>query len=171
MKASSPSLSQLALPFPPLSSSSSSSFFHYAHNGAFELTLLVGWLAIDCLKEVIESVTLIHCFTPTTTGQDCNVKHWALFSMKWPGMSPSGQFPTFSSTSALILKLCDINHYQFKGNCLTVRTRHHVEVSNHGLVFTTIYIRVHQPFWASKSNSLYSTLAGARCRSLTSGCL
>ena len=47
-----------------------------------------------------------------------------------------------SSTSALVLNLCDIYHYQLKGSCLSVPACHHVEVSNHGLAVIIIIITI-----------------------------
>jgi len=46
-----------------------------------------------------------------------------------------------SSTSALVLNLSDINHYQLKGSCSSVPACHHVEASNHELA-TIIFIIV-----------------------------
>ena len=72
---------------------------------------------------------LIHSFTTRITRQSCSVSHWACSSLKGPSWTVCHR----PSTPALILNLCDINHYQLKGSCLSVPTPHHMEVSNHGL--------------------------------------
>ena len=50
--------------------------------------------------------------TPTVTGQTCSLSHWACFSMMGPGWTVCHR----SSTSAPILNLCEINHYQLRGS-------------------------------------------------------
>ena len=55
--------------------------------------------------------------TPTATGQNRNVKHWACFSLQGPDWTVCHR----SSTSDLILNLCDINHHHHYHSCRPFR--------------------------------------------------
>ena len=66
----------------------------------------------------------------TPAGQNCSVSSRTCFSLKRPGWTVCHR----PSACALILNLCDINHFHIKGSCLSVPACHHVEVSNHWLV-------------------------------------
>jgi len=102
--------------------------FPFRPEGGLGLTL-GSVFACNLFKRWSIRLHSIHSVTPTVSRQSCSVSHWVCFSLKGPGWTVCHR----SSTSALVLNLCDINHYQLKGSCFSVPACHHMEVFNHGL--------------------------------------
>ena len=110
----------------------SSCLSHFAPNGGLGLTLGLHFYCHLFKRGDRVGYTQSPLLPPVVTSQSCSVSHVACISLKVPGWTVCDRL----STSALLLNLCEINHYQFRGSCLSVPARRHVEVSNHGLAIT-----------------------------------
>ena len=71
------------------------------------------WIACQLFKKRwMSRLYSIHSVTPTFTGQNFSLSHWACFSLTGPSWTVCHMLPT----SAPILNLCEINHYQLRGS-------------------------------------------------------